>query len=186
MTRRTTLSLVLLGLFALPLAAGTLAGVDLADMLDVDGQQLVLNGMALRKKVVFKVYVAGLYLPAKEGDGAKVLAADEPRCTVMHFLRGVSANQVNEAWYEGLTANTPGHSPQLKKQFDELAALMEPLKSGDRLVFTYRPGTGTEVRVKNKAKGTLAGKEFADALFACWIGPKPGPGEKFKAGLLGR
>lgn len=186
MTRRTMLSLFLLGLFAVPLAAGTLSGVDLADTLDAGGQKLLLNGMALRKKVVFKVYVAGLYLPAKEKDGAKVLAADAPRCTVMHFLRSVSANQVNEAWFEGLEANTPNHSPELKKQFDELAALMEPLKSGDRLVFTYLPGSGTEVKVKGKVKGTLAGKEFADALFACWIGPKPGPGEKFKAGLLGQ
>ena len=29
------------------------------------------------------------------------------------------------------------------------------------------------------------GKTFADALFACWIGPEPGPGEGFKEDLLG-
>ncbi len=185
MSRNAWLSLILICLFSVPIIAGTLAGVTLPDAMDLDGQQLLLNGMALRKKVVFKVYVAGLYLAAREKDGARVLADDGARCTVMHFLRGVSANQVNEAWYEGLEANTPGHSDELKKQFDELAALMEPLKSGDKLVFAYRPGVGTEVKVKGKVKGTLAGKAFADALFACWIGPKPGPGEKFKAGLLG-
>lgn len=186
MTRRALLSLVLAGLMAAPVIAGTLSGVTLADTMAVDGHTLLLNGMALRKKIVFKVYVAGLYLPARETDGAKVLAADTPRCTVMHFLRGVSANQVNEAWYDGLEANTPNHSAQLKKQFDELAAMMEGLKDGDALTFTYRPGVGTEVKVKGKVKGTLGDKAFADALFACWIGPKPGPGEKFKAGLLGR
>ena len=185
MVRHGLIALVLVCLSAVPIFAGTLAGITLPDGMDMNGQQMLLNGMALRKKVVFKVYVAGLYLQAKGQDGAKVLAADEARCTVMHFLRGVSANQVNEAWYDGLKDNTPNHTAELKKQFDELAALMEPLKNGDKLVFAYQPGVGTEVKVKGKVKGTLAGKAFADALFACWIGPKPGPGEKFKAGLLG-
>ena len=185
MARHGFIALVLVCLAAAPIVAGTLAGVTLPDSLDVNGQQLVLNGMALRKKVIFKVYVAGLYLPAKEQSGEKILAADGPRCTVMHFLRGVSAKQVNEAWYDGLEANTPGYSAQLKKQFDELAALMEKLSDGDKLVFTYRPGTGTEVKVKGVIKGTLGDKAFADALFSCWIGKKPGPGEGFKKALLG-
>jgi len=185
MTRKAWLALALVVLFAVPIAAGTMAGITLPDTLDLDGQKLVLNGMALRKKIVFKVYVAGLYLPGKEQSGEKILAADGPRCTVMHFLRGVSAKQVNEAWFDGLEANTPGYSTQLKGQFDALAALMEGFKDGDKLVFTYKPGSGTEVKVKGKVKGTLGDKAFADALFACWIGKKPGPGEKFKAGLLG-
>jgi hypothetical protein len=185
MTRRGLLSFVLAILFATPIIAGILAGITLPDSLDVNGQQLVLNGMALRKKVIFKVYVAGLYLPAKEQNGEKILAADQPRCTVMHFLRSVSPKQINEAWYDGLEANTPGYSAQLKQQFDALAALMEKLKDGDKLVFTYRPGTGTEVKVKGIVKGTLGDKAFADALFACWIGKKPGPGEGFKNDLLG-
>jgi len=186
MPRYGLLAFALICLFAVPIVAGMLAGITLPDSLEVDGQQLVLNGMALRKKVVFKVYVAGLYLPAKEKDGVKVLAADGIRCTVMHFLRSVSAKQVNEAWFDGLEANTPGHSAELKGQFDALAALMEGFKDGDKLVFTYKPGSGTEVKVKGKIKGTLGDKAFADALFACWIGKKPGPGEKFKKGLLGQ
>lgn len=185
MTRKAWLSLALVVAFAAPVIAGTLAGITLPDSLDAAGQKLVLNGMALRKKVVFKVYVAGLYLPEKEKSGEKILATDGARCTVMHFLRSVSANQVNEAWFDGLEANTPGYSAQLKGQFDQLAAMMEPLKDCDKLVFTYKPGVGTEVKVKGKVKGTLGDKAFADALFSCWIGKKPGPGEKFKAGLLG-
>ena len=179
------IALALVFLFAAPVMAGVLAGITLPDTLQVDEQTLVLNGMALRKKVIFKVYVAGLYLPAKEKNGETILAADQTRCTVMHFLRSVSPKQVNEAWYDGLEANTPGYSPQLKQQFDALAGLMEDLKSGDKLVFTYQPGVGTEVKVKGKVKGTLGDKAFADALFSCWIGKKPGPGEGFKKGLLG-
>lgn len=185
MSRYGWLALVLVFLFAFPVIAGTLSGITLPDTLDVNGQQLVLNGMALRKKIIFKVYVAGLYLPAKESDSEKILAADGPRCTVMHFVRSVDAGKINEAWYDGLKANTPNCSAQLKQQFDSLAALMEDVKDGDKLVFTYRPGIGTEVKVKGKVKGTLGDKAFADALFSCWIGKKPGPGENFKKGLLG-
>ena len=185
MKRHGLVSFIMILLFAAPVLAGTLAGIILPDSLDIGGQTLVLNGMALRKKVIFKVYVAGLYLPAKEKNSETILAADQSRCTVMHFLRSVSANQVNEAWYDGLEANTPNHTPELKKQFDALAKLMEDLKDGDKLVFTYRPGKGTEVKVKGIIKGTLGDKVFADALFSCWIGKKPGPGEGFKKGLLG-
>lgn len=166
--------------------AGELRGVSMPDQITVSGQTLVLNGMALRKKVIFKVYVAGLYLQERESDGAKVLANDGMRRTVMHFVRSVSAKKVNGAWYDGLEANTPGYSADLKARFDTLAGYMEDLKTDDLLVFTYIPEKGTEVMVKGKLKGTISGKDFADALFACWIGEKPGPGEGFKNDLLGR
>jgi hypothetical protein len=185
MARHGLIALVLVCLSAAPIIAGTLAGITLPDNMDVNGQQLVLNGMALRKKLIFKVYVAGLYLPAKEQDSEKILATDGSRCTVMHFVRSVDAGKINEAWFDGLEANTPGYSPELKKQFDTLASLMEDMKKGDKLVFIYHPETGTEVKVKGKVKGTLGDKAFADALFSCWIGKKPGPGEGFKKGLLG-
>lgn len=179
------MGLTLFLLFVTSILAGTLAGIILPDNLKIDDQTLVLNGMALRKKVIFKVYVAGLYLPAKEKNSETILAADKTRCTVMHFVRSVDAGKISEAWFEGLQANTPKYSPELKNQFDVLATLMEDVKEGDKLVFTYRPGKGTEVKVKGVIKQTLGDKAFADALFACWIGKKPGPGESFKNGLLG-
>ena len=52
-------------------------------------------------------------------------------------------------------------------------------------VVTYIPEKGTEIKVKESVKGIIEGKSFSDALFACWIGPKPGPGEKFKKRILG-
>lgn len=165
--------------------AGTLKGVTMNDAIEVDGHKLVLNGMALRKKLIFKVYVAGLYLAAKESDAARILAADQPRRGVMHFLRDVGADKINNAWFEGLAANTPGASPDLKNQFKFLAGMMEEMKDGESMMFTYIPGTGTQIAVKGNSKGVIPGKAFADALFGCWIGPEPGPGQDFKDALLG-
>lgn len=176
----------LLSLFlALPAAAGTLADVTLPDKAEVKGQSLVLNGMGLRKKFVVKVYVGGLYLPQKEKNAAKVLGADAPRRMVLHFIYDVSKDQMCEAWNEGLEANTPKASADVKKAFTTLCAWMDGVGKGNQLVMTYLPGEGTTVEIGGKAKGTLPGKAVADAILATWIGPDPGPGEDFKKAVLG-
>lgn len=173
-------------LLAVPAGAGTLAGVTLPDKADAKGQSLVLNGMGLRKKFVVKVYVAGLYLPQKEKTAQKILSGDTPHRMVMHFLYGVSKDQMCEAWNEGLEANTPNASAEVKKAFATLCSWMEPIDEGKQLVMTYVPGEGTHVEVNGKAKGTIPGAAAADAILATWIGPKPGPGEDFKKALLGQ
>jgi len=49
---------------------GEVSGVTLPDTVAFEGKTLKLNGMGLRKKVVFKVYVAGLYLETPTKDAA--------------------------------------------------------------------------------------------------------------------
>ncbi len=164
----------------------TISGVSMPRQIQIEGQDLVLNGMALRKKAVFKVYVAGLYLPAPDSVAEQILDTDGPRRLVMQFLRGVDAKKMCDAWNDGLKNNTPDASDALKEQFATLCGWMEDVEKREQFVFTYLPGTGTIVEVKGVTKGTLEGKEFADALFKAWIGPKPGPGEGFKKRLLGR
>jgi hypothetical protein len=85
----------------------------------------------------------------------------------------------------GLAANTPNPSADLKAKFGTLCSYMEDMESGEELSYDYAPGAGTNITVKGKSKGLIEGKDFADALLACWIGPKPGPGEEFKKALLG-
>jgi hypothetical protein len=54
---------------------------------------------------------------------------------------------------------------------------------GDDMVMTYVPGKGTVVSVKGLEKGTIEGKDFADALFTVWLGADPVQ-ENLKADLL--
>jgi hypothetical protein len=169
----------------LPAGAASLAGVTLPDKAEVGGQALVLNGLALRSKFFIKVYVGGLYLPHKEKAAAKVLAEDSPRRMVMHFLYGVSKDQMCEAWQEGLDQNSPKAAADVKKAFATLCSWMEPIPKGNELTLTYTPGKGTEVQVNGKTKGTLEGKPTSDAILGTWTGPDPGPGADFKKGVLG-
>jgi hypothetical protein len=166
-------------------AGVTRDGVTLPRQVEIDGHGLVLNGTATRKKFIVKVYVAGLYLPTRETDADRILAADEPRHLVMQFVHDVDKGKMCNAWNEALENNTPDASPELKAQFATLCSYMDDIKKGEQFAFTYLPGAGTRVTVKGVEKGTIEGKAFADALFKAWIGPHPGPGEGFKKQLLG-
>ncbi|RMG45317.1 MAG: hypothetical protein D6718_07925 [Acidobacteria bacterium] len=181
---RWTIAAVLVAITLLPAQAAELAGVKMEDSVEVEGQILVLNGLGLREKLWIDVYVAGLYLPRKMADAEEILASDTPRRMVMEFVRSVGKGRICGGWREGLANNSPDAPESVKQAFETLCGYMEDVAAGDRFVFTYVPGKGTEVRVKGAVKGTIPGKEFADALFACWIGPNP-PGKGFKAGLLG-
>ncbi len=175
-----------LSLVAVTVSAATVAGANIEDTVTVGGQKLVLNGAALRKKFVVKVYVGALYLQQKQSNAAAIVTADAPRRQVMHFLYEVDKGKMVEAWEGGLKDNTPNASAEVKTAFKTLGTWMEDMPVGKRIVLTYTPGTGTLVEVNGKNKGTLGGKAVADALLNTWVGPKPGPGADFKKGILGK
>ncbi len=173
-------------LLAAPLLAASKAGVTFPDTVQVGGKTLTLNGLGVRTKLIIDVYVAGLYLPAKESAAEKILESDTARRMVMHFVYSVKKKQIAEAWEEGLKANVPDASAEVKRNFASLSDWMEDIKKGQSLSLTYVPGEGTKVAVNGKEKGTLAGKATADAILSTWIGPKPGPGGRFKRNILGK
>lgn len=183
--RKTILALAIAAA-ALTAGAATVAGVKVADSVMVNNQKLVLNGAALRKKFVVKVYVGALYLQGKQSNAAAMIAADAPRRQVMHFLYDVDKEKMVEAWTDGLKDNTPNASPEVKTAFSTLSSWMEDMKEGQTIVLTYVPGIGTTVEVNGKSKGTLGGKAVSDAILNTWVGPKPGPGGDFKKGVLGQ
>ena len=163
----------------------TMNGVTVPVAIEVAGHRLTLNGMALRKKVIFKVYVATLYVATPSHDAAAILAEDAPRRMEMHFIRNVDKGKICDAWNEGLDRNTPNPSAELRQDFVQLCDYMGDIKDGQSFVFTYVPGEGTKVVVAGTDKGTIQGKEFADAILNTWIGPDPGPGDGFKKKILG-
>ena len=61
------------------------------------GPELVLNGAGVRVRLIFKVYVAALYLPAKTAHAEAILQSDRPTRFVLHMLRDVSAAEINSS-----------------------------------------------------------------------------------------
>ncbi len=163
--------------------AGELAGATLPDTLKAGDKTLKLNGLGLRKKAVFKVYVGGLYVESPSKDAGAILAADQAKALRMHFLRDLTKAQLVEAFQEGFEANVKDRAPQ-KAAFDRMLALVPDVKEGSTLTFTYVPGKGTTLATGSRELGVFEGKGFADAVFAIWLGPKP-PSDDLKKGLLG-
>jgi Chalcone isomerase-like len=163
--------------------AAQLEGATLADTLKAGEKTLKLNGLGLRKKAMFKVYVGGLYLESPSKDAGAILASDQAKAIRMHFLRDLSKAQLVEAFQEGFESNAKDKAAQ-KAAFDKMLALVPDVKTGSTLTFTYLPGKGTTLQVADKELGVFEGKGFADAVFSIWLGSKP-PSEDLKKGMLG-
>jgi Chalcone isomerase-like len=163
--------------------AGQLEGATLPDTMKAGEQTLKLNGLGLRKKAMFKVYVGGLYLESPSKDASAILVADQAKAIRMHFLRDLTKAQLVEAFQEGFDANAKDKAAQ-KAAFDKMLALVPDVKEGSTLTFAYVPGKGTTLSAGSKELGIFEGKGFADAIFAIWLGPKP-PSEDLKKGMLG-
>jgi Chalcone isomerase-like len=163
--------------------AAQLEGATLADTLKAGEKTLKLNGLGLRKKAMFKVYVGGLYLESPSKDAGAILASDQAKAIRLHFLRDLSKAQLVEAFQEGFEANAKDKAAQ-KAAFDKMLALVPDVKTGSTLTFTYVPGKGTTLQVAEKELGGFEGKGFADAVFSIWLGSKP-PSEDLRKGMLG-
>lgn len=167
------------------LQAADLAGVTMPDSVQVGNRTLVLNGLGLRTKIVAKVYVAGLYLPRKSPDADGITKADAPKRLVVQFVRGMSRKQVIEDLTDSFHDNAPDAKKTIGVDIEHFLSALEPLKPGDRMIFTYIPDVGTTFAINGREKLTIAGLGFSQALFAVWLGPYP-PTAGLKKGLLGQ
>jgi len=166
-------------------------GVKLEDKLQLapGGPELVLNGAGIRTRVIFKVYVAGLYLTEKKQSPADVLALGGPKRVAMTMLRDLSAQQLSEALAEGIRNNTSAAEQEaLKPRIDELIGIMNALgeaKKGDAILLDFVPDAGTSVVLNGQVRGKpIAGEDFYRALLRIWLGDKPVDAD-LKKGLLG-
>lgn len=150
-----------------------IAGVNVPPTLSVDGKSLKLNGAGLRTKVVFKVYVAGLYLETPSKDASGIVSSDQAKAIRLAILRSLKGSQVSEAIAEGFEKNSKAQMGALKPRLDKLGSLIPNVEKGDDIVLAYVPGKGTVVQVKGAEKGVVEGKDFADALFSVWLGANP-------------
>ena len=160
------------------------SGVNMPEMVRVAGRELQLNGMGVfKEKAFFKVYVAGLYLQEPTADAQAAITTDEAKRIVLVMLRDVSRDTFVKAVESGILRNSSRSMPTLRARLDLLERALPALKKGNVLDFTYLPGVGTLVRGQDREM-TIHGKDFADALFSAWLGPKP-VNTTLKRNLLG-
>jgi hypothetical protein len=176
--------------FAAAAQAAELEGVRLDERIHVDGQPLELNGMAVRTRYYFKVYVAGLYLPRKATSAATAIDAEGAKRIVLVMLRDASAEQFCESVEHGLNANHSAAElasirPQTEALFTKIRVI-GVARLGTRIVLDYVPSkNGTTLAVDGIMRGTpMEGAEFFRALLRIWLGERPAQSD-LKRLLLG-
>jgi hypothetical protein len=176
-------------LLAVGVQAAELEGVQLEERAQVDGQALDLNGLGLRTRMFFKVYVAGLYLPQKVSSPQSAIEGPGPKRIVLVMLREASAEQFCDSIDAGLDKNhTDAELEKIQPQIDALYAKIRTIgeaKKGMRIVLDYSPSAAsTMLYVDGAAQGEpMRGEEFFRALLRIWLGERPAE-EELKRLLL--
>lgn len=179
------------GLFTLNTLAATIDvnGVKLEDTAEVHGSKLQLNGAGTRYKVIFKVYVAGLYLARKAGTPDEVITQPGPKRLSVTMLRTIDSRELGKLLTRGMEDNM-GKAAMSKLipgliRMGEIFAAQKPLVAGDQFMIEWVPGSGTVITVKGVVQGEpFKQPEFFKALMMIWLGPVPAD-IKLKDALLG-
>lgn len=156
---------------------------------EVGGQALNLNGVGLRRRAIFKVYVAGLYVPQKNSNAAALIGDKGPRRVALRMLRDVDADSFIDSFKDGLKNNlSESQLTALQPQIEALTATLKSIgeaKKGDAVNFDYTPDAGTRISVNGQPRGNaIPGADFFPAMLRIWLGDKPAD-ESLKKGMLG-
>lgn len=156
----------------------------LPETLQVDGRTLQLNGFGLRTYSLLRlhVYVAALYLRHPSSDPEQILESRETKLLTVRFVRSVSAGEARNAWRKGLRNNCQAPCQLDPGDVARFLAAVPAMHAGDdySLLFTRR---GATVRVNGHLMGIISQPQFAEAMLATFLGPRPGS-ETLKRGLL--
>jgi len=155
--------------------------------LQTEKGSLVLNGGGVREKLWIDVYVAGLYLTARNGNAAEIVNADQPMAVRMHIVSGmINSENMSEAVNEGFEKSTGGNTAPLRDRINTFLDVFkkEPVKVDDIFKIIHIPGEGVKIYKNDMLKATVGGLDFKKALFGIWLGENP-VSSSLKKGMLG-
>jgi len=188
---RHILIIFALGLLALgsQAAAVDINGVKVPDQVSVNATPLQLNGAGTRYKVIFKVYVAGLYLGQKADTPDKVINQPGPKRLSVTMVRDIDAAELGKLLTRGIEDNM-GKAALSKLvpgllRMGQIFSDQKKLVAGDNFMIDWVPGSSTVITVKGQVQGEpFKEPEFFNALMSIWLGPSPAD-HQLKAALLG-
>jgi Chalcone isomerase-like len=169
-------------------SAKEMAGVEFAESVSLVGanKELKLNGLAVRYKFFFKIYIGALYVEHVSQNADVLIKHSGAKRMLMHFVYDeVPVEKIVSGWIDGFEENNSEEDfKSLKTRIDQFNALFETMNEGDKVLLDYLPGQGTRVTVKGNEKGFIEGEDFNQALLKIWIGEEPVT-EELKEGILG-
>lgn len=178
-------------LFSLGLAlsgsasAVTVADVTFADRLEINNQQLYLDGAGLlRWKGIFKVYVAGFY--RETPDLGFALDTDESQVLEIEYLRDVDAEGFVKATIAGLEQTLPANEAlaQWEAELSPFLAAYQDVSKGDRYrlsVFKDR----FELALNEQRLVSIENPDLGRRLLGVWLGDQS-PAQALREALLAK
>ncbi len=165
--------LTLLSLFILSSMtfAAKKADVELPDTINLEGKDLALNGIGIRRATIFnvKVYVGGLYVLKKSTDAKAIIDQENPKHITMKFVRSVDAEDLQKAWLEGFQAAvSETERTPLMEAFNKFNATMKDVEEGDIIALNFLD-QGVQVSVKGQRHPFIGDKAFSKALLSIWF-----------------
>jgi hypothetical protein len=174
---KKSLVMICCALLSWNVSALEVAGVQLADKVQVGNVNLQLNGAGVRTKFFFKIYVGALYLPQKQNLADTIIADEHEHRVALHMLHELSSKKLYGAFSEAIEVNhTHAELAALDAQLKQMAQIFDEVKEvkpGDVITLDYLPASGTQISVNGTARGMIAGAAFNRALLRIWLGSKP-------------
>lgn len=163
------------------------SGVKLSNTLNIEGQNLVLNGAGIREKMWIDLYVGSLYLPKKSSSVTDILSGNTAKAVKLDIVSSmISSEKMIKALNEGLEKSTNGNTAPLKAKITKLVSFFkDEIKKGDVFTLVYVPGTGTVAYKNGTKKGVVEGEDFQKAFYGIWLSSNP-VDEALKEDMLGK
>lgn len=157
--------------------AAEFKGVNVPDDVLLEGanEKIKLNGIGVRTKFFFDIYVGALYLTNTASTTENIVFQKGPKRVFMHFLYDeVAVEKLVAGWNEGFEGNlTDKQLAGLATRINEFNKMFDTVYAGDEVLLDYLPGQGTRVTIKGKVKGIVEGEDFNQALLKIWLGDEP-------------
>lgn len=181
--KKIIIGLVLSFFAAQAMYAMEFMGVKSQDKIQVSGKELLLNGTGLRKKMIFRVYVASLYLENKTNDWKTAIESEQTKMVELIFLRDVSGKTISDAIEESFKKNATDFN-SLRDRLQIFKSYIPDLKKNDIVRFVFDKNSSVEIYYNGQKKGLIKGSDFCQTLLIVWLGANPAD-ENLKKGMLG-
>lgn len=170
-------------------AATELEGVPVEDSVVINGQKLVLNGMAVRKRGYFKTELSALYLPQRTNNPDVVYKTNGMRYLRMTILRDLPSATASRFFIKEFTQNAT--EAEAKQLINELGALggvygnLNRINKGDVVEIIWTPGKGMNARYNGKLvdERGIANPLWWAVYMRGYVGPNVA--DTYRNGLLG-
>jgi hypothetical protein len=136
-----------------------------------------LTGVAVRKKLVFKVYGMAHYAqdavkaPKEEALGA-MLVDGKARQITMDFSRDVDAEKIRDAYMDGFKENaTADEFKSIQPLVDQFVGFFSnEVKENQQFILRWLPGGIVLATVAGEEKPPITNPLFARVLWSIWLG----------------